>query len=284
MLAAEVKRLKLPHARLIETDIGELDIADAGAVERFCARHTPDAVINCAAYTAVDNAETDRAAAFAVNDTGPANLARVCAARHMPLVHVSTDFVFGGEGNQPLTEQDVPAPRGVYAESKRAGETAIERAGGAWLIVRTAWLYGLDGKNFPDTILRLAMERDELTVVHDQKGAPTYARDLAAALWLLMARTATGYVHFCNAGACTWFEFACETVRQARTLGIIPPERRVDMRPVTTAEYPRPAPRPAYSVLSTARYTQLVGTPPRPWQTALGDYLAARPAAPKGTR
>ncbi len=280
MLAAEVKRLKPVGISLIETDVAELDITNAAAVDSFLAAHAPDAVLNCAAYTAVDQAESDRAAAFAVNEAGPANLARACAARRIPLVHVSTDFVFGGAGNRPLAENDTPAPRGVYAESKRAGETAIERAGCTWLIVRASWLYGLHGRNFPDTILRLAAERDQLTVVHDQKGAPTYAPDLAAALWLLMARKAEGYVHFSDSGACTWFEFACETVRQARATGLLPAQRQVEIRPVTTAEFPRPAPRPAYSVLSTQKYAAIAGQAPRPWQDALHDYLAAR-AAPR---
>lgn len=279
MLAADVKQRKPAHVSLIETDVGELDITDRAAVARFFADTAPDAVLNCAAYTAVDQAETDRAAAFAVNETGPANLAQVCAARRIPLVHVSTDFVFNGDGSHPLTENDPPAPRGVYAESKHAGELAIERAGGNWLVVRTAWLYGLRGKCFPDTIIRLATERDVLTVVNDQQGSPTYSGDLAEALWRLMGLGARGHVHFANAGICTWYEFAKEIVEHARNLGILARDNSTEVKPVTSEEFRRPAPRPAYSALSTARYAALVGTMPRLWREALREYLEQRRAA-----
>ena len=276
MLAADVIAAAPAGTRLIETDVEELDITDDAAVGACLDAAQPDAVMNCAAYTNVDGAESDRERAFAINETGPANLARACAARRVPLIQISTDFVFSGDGSHELSEDDQPAPRGVYAESKRAGELAIEHAGGHWLIVRTSWLYGLRGRNFPDTILKLAAEKDALKVVNDQTGRPTCTRDLAQALWMLVARAATGYVHFCNSGACTWYDVAVETVRHAKAIGLLPPSKLIALAPCATSAFPRPAPRPAYSAMSTAKYTRLTGLTPRPWQEALREFLEAK--------
>jgi len=274
MLAQDVLAQRPPHVTVIETDVQELDITDASAVRECCAEHAPDAILNCAAYTAVDKAESERALAFAVNETGPRNLAAAAAVRGIPFVHISTDFVFQGDGSRLLREDDPPAPRGVYAESKRAGECAIEKAGGAWLIVRTAWLYAAHHANFVATILRLAAGRDRLTVVDDQRGSPTYAPDLAAALWRLLACSARGYVHFCNRGVCSWCEFAREIVRLGQEYGLLPATRAIDVAPCTTEEFPRPAPRPRFSAMDTARYTALTGDTPRLWQNALAECIA----------
>jgi len=279
MLAADVKRLKPAGVQLIETDLEELDITDDGTVEAFFEASRPRAVLNCAAYTAVDRAEEDREAAFAVNETGVRNLAEACAVRDIPLVHVSTDYVFFGDGSRPLREEDPCRPQGVYARSKRAGEVALERVGGRWLTVRTSWLYGPHGQNFPDTILRLAGERDRLTVVDDQRGSPTLSEDLAGAIWTLMDKGTAGYVHFCNLGACSWYEYAREILRQGRALGLLSPDRRVDVVPISSAQLSRPAPRPSYSVLSTERYRAVAGSPPRPWKDALERFLRARKRA-----
>ncbi len=276
MLAAGVKLLKPADVTLIETDVEELDITNARAVQAFCEESAPHLILNCAAYTAVDNAETDKETAFAVNTVGPKNLAETAAARGIPFVHVSTDYVFFGDGSHPLREDDACAPRGVYAESKRAGEIAIEQAGGQWLTVRTSWLYGPRGKNFPDTMLRLAREKDRLTVVNDQIGSPTFSRDLAEALWTLIKVNAAGYYHFSNTGACTWYEFAVEAVRQAKEMRLFPKEREVEFVPVTSDKFPRPAPRPAYSVMATEKYAKTVGAPPRAWQDALRAFLGTR--------
>jgi len=276
MLAADVKRLKPAGVELIETDLEELDITDAGAVEAFFRSSRPDRVLNCAAYTAVDRAEQDADAAFAVNEAGPRNLASACAGRGIPLVHVSTDYVFFGDGKRPMREEDPCQPRGVYARSKRAGEAALEREGGRWLTVRTSWLYGRNGANFPDTILRLAGEKDRLTVVDDQRGSPTLSDDLAGALWTLIRKDATGYVHFCNSGACSWYEYALEILGQARALGLLPSDRPVEVVPISSAEFNRPAPRPSYSVLSTEKYLSIAGASPRPWKDALAGFLRAR--------
>jgi len=279
MLAADVKRQKPEGAELIETDLEELDITDADAVRSFVGACRPDRVLNCAAYTAVDRAEEDAGTAFAVNEKGAANLAAACARAGIGLVHVSTDYVFFGDGTRPLREEDPCRPQGVYARSKRAGELAVERAGCPWLTVRTSWLYGLGGANFPDTILRLAGERDRLTVVDDQQGSPTFSRDLAGALWTLMGLGASGYVHFCNTGACSWHTFAREILRQGEERGLLAPGRRVEVVPVSSREFGRPAPRPAYSVLSTERYRSVTGAAPRTWQEALDSFLRARRAS-----
>jgi dTDP-4-dehydrorhamnose reductase len=276
MLAADVKRQMPADVTLIETDIEELDITAAGAVESFCREQPPSLVFNCAAYTAVDAAETDTAAAYAVNETGPRVLASTCALLEIPLVHVSTDFVFFGDGSRPLREDDETAPRGVYALSKRAGEIAIESSGCTFLTVRTSWLYGAAGKNFPDTMLKLAAERDRLTVVNDQAGSPTYSLDLAEGLWKLINAGATGYVHFSNSGACTWYDFAVETIRLGKEYGQLPADKHIEVVPVTSAEFVRPAPRPSYSVMDTGKYAEITGAPPRPWQEGLRAYITAK--------
>jgi len=276
MLAADVKRRKPVGVDLIETDLEELDITDAGAVEAFFRSSRPDRVLNCAAYTAVDRAEEDAETAFAVNERGPRNLAAACARFAVPLVHVSTDYVFFGDGSRPMEEDDPCRPQGVYARSKRAGEEAVEQAGCPWLTVRTSWLYGTDGPNFPDTILRLAGERDRLTVVNDQRGSPTLSWDLAGALWTLMDRRATGYVHFCNAGSCSWYEYALEVIRMGRELELLEPGRQVEVVPISSEAFGRPAPRPAYSVLSTERYRSITGSAPRGWREGLDSFLRGR--------
>ncbi len=280
MLAADLIRQKPAGVDLIETDLEELDITDPEAVERFCGEQRPDLILNSAAYTAVDRAEEEPGIAFAVNEAGPGNLAAACARRELPFVHVSTDYVFFGDGAHPLREEDPCRPRGVYGKSKRAGEIAVEKGGGRWLTVRTSWLYGLNGPNFPDTILRLAGEKDRLTIVADQKGSPTLSSDLAGALWRLIDKKASGYVHFCNSGACSWYEYALEVVARGRELGLLPVDRHVEVAPILAEEFNRPAPRPAYSVLSTERYSSLTGSPPAPWKDGLNRFLLARKDRP----
>lgn len=279
MLAQEFMARCPAQVVIVPTDVDELDITDGSAVRRACAAHAPDVVVNCAAYTAVDKAESDRARAFAINAAGPRNLALACAVQGIPLVHVSTDFVFQGDGSHLLREDDPPAPRGVYAESKRAGEVAIEAVGGAWLIVRTSWLYAAHHANFVLTILRLAAERERLQVVDDQRGSPTYAGDLAEALWRLIQCGARGYVHFSNRGVCSWYEFAREIVRLGQAQGILASDRRIEVTPCKTNEMPRPAPRPAFSAMDTSRYTALTGVEPRAWREALAECLATLAAS-----
>ncbi len=275
MLAKDVKLLKPANVNLIETDVEELDITNFGDVKNFCEKYNPELILNCAAYTAVDKAEEDIETAYAVNETGPENLAKISALLKIPLVHISTDYVFFGNGDHPLAENDSCAPQGIYGKSKRAGEIAIENARGNWLIIRTSWLYG-NGPNFPDTMLKLASERDKLTIVNDQKGSPTYSFDFAEAIWKLIEKEAKGYVHFTNDGECTWFDFAVKTISEAKNLEILPKEKIIEFVPVSSEEFKRPAPRPAYSVMSTKKYAKIIGVPPRSWQEGLYAFLSKK--------
>jgi dTDP-4-dehydrorhamnose reductase len=223
----------------------DLDIADAAAVRSAVTGAEPDAVVNCAAWTDVDGAETAEAEATAVNGAGAGNLARACAAAGALLVHVSSDYVFDGRSQEPYREDSPTAPQGAYGRSKLAGERAVTAAGGRSAIVRSAWVFGPHGRNFVDTMRRLGAERDELAVVDDQVGCPTYTGHLAHALLRIAESGATGYMHVAGAGSCSWFDLAVATFEET---GL---ECRV--RPQSTADLGRPAPRPAFSVLTSTR-------------------------------
>ncbi|MBO0767907.1 MAG: dTDP-4-dehydrorhamnose reductase [Solirubrobacterales bacterium] len=248
----------------------ELDIIDGAAVRAAFEAARPDAVINCAAYTQVDKAENEAEAAKQANAVAPGVLAGAAAEAGAWLVHVSTDYVFDGQKTGgPYLESDPVGPRSVYGSTKLEGERAIAAAlPDAHTIVRSAWLFGLHGPCFPATMLRLAGERDQLRVVADQRGCPTYTPHLAGALVSLAeARSLVGVVHVAAAGEASWQEFAAATISGA---GL---DTRVD--PISTAEYPTPAARPAYSVLRSER-----GAPVLPsWQQGLSEYLTARGSA-----
>jgi dTDP-4-dehydrorhamnose reductase len=241
------------------TDLPELDLTDARAVRDFVAGAAPDAVVNCAAYTDVDAAEDDEARATQINGDAAGHLA--AAAPY--LVHVSTDYVFAGDASEPYTESDEPAPRTAYGRSKLAGERAVRAAGAQHAIVRTAWLYGAAGRNFVDTILGLAAERDTLRVVDDQRGSPTWTGHLAPVLVDIAESRGAGIFHATGDGDCTWFDLASAAVRAA---GL-----DCAVEPCTTAEFPRPAPRPAYSVLRSERGVRLPA-----WRDGLAGHLAER--------
>lgn len=247
-------------------DLPELDITDPTAVRAVVARVRPDAIVNCAAYTAVDAAEADEGRALAVNGAAVAGLAAAADEAGALLVQISTDFVFDGASPRPYREDDPPHPLSAYGRSKLAGERAAERAH-RHLIVRTAWLFG-EGANFVEAIHRqLDAGATELRVVGDQRGCPTYATDLAGGLLRLLDAGAAGVVHAVNQGQASWFEFAVEIVRQL--------DAAAEVVPTTTAQAARLAPRPAYSVLDTSRFRGLVGTDLPPWQDALARRLAA---------
>ena len=246
-----------------------VDLAEHEAVARLFAEHGPfTGVLHAAAYTAVDQAEAEEALAHRVNAEASAVLARACARQGIPLVVVSTDFVFDGAKRSPYREEDPVAPLGAYGRTKRAGEEAALRAWPAGArIVRTQWLYGPRGKHFPGTIVKLARERGALSVVNDQVGSPTSTLELSPALWDVLAGGAAGIYHAACEGQASWFDFARESVRLAGLAG------KVDLKPCTTAEFPRPAPRPAYSVLDCAKLARLRGRRLRPWTDALVTFF-----------
>jgi dTDP-4-dehydrorhamnose reductase len=250
-------------------DLATLDICDEPQVRRVLEAFGPELVINGAAYTAVDKAESERERAYAVNRDGAGLLARVCAANQVPLLHVSTDYVFDGTASRPYGENDRLGPLGVYGESKAEGEHAVHEFGGT--VVRTSWVFATKGPSFVQTMLRLAKERPVLRVVADQHGCPTWADDLADALIELGARRDLAPVyHYCGAGPTTWHGFATAIVEEARRHRTIACER-VDA--IATAEYPTPARRPAYSVLDTTRIRGLGIIPPH-WNIGLASVVA----------
>ena len=242
-----------------------------GLVERIA----PDIVVNAAAYTAVDKAETDIEAAFRANAEAPGALARACAARGIPFVHYSTDYVFDGQGTRPCREDDPVAPLGVYGASKRAGEVAVIDAGGRHLIFRTAWVYGSHGHNFMRTMLRLGAERDRLRVVADQVGTPTPAALVADVTARILAQSndASGVWHLTATGSTSWHGFAEAIFDAAQARGLL--ARRPEVDAITTAEYPTPARRPAYSCLDTGKLARDFGVVLPDWQAALGTVLDA---------
>ncbi len=237
--------------RCTALDREALDIGDAAAIDRTLDDLRPGALINAAAYTAVDRAEAEPARAEAINGTAPGLLAAACAERGVRLLHVSTDFVFDGSASRPYAPDAAPAPLGAYGRSKLAGEAAVRAARAGSIVLRTGWVYSRHGGNFVKTMLRLLAEREELTVVADQVGTPTWARGLAQTLWAFVERPAlSGTYHFTDAGVCSWYDFAVAIGEEAEALGLLPRLPRI--LPVSTAAYPTPARRPAYSVLDKA--------------------------------
>lgn len=255
----------------------QCDITSLESVERFMADAGPfDAIINAAAYTAVDRAESDADNAFAVNRDGAGHLAHVCARYGMPLIHISTDYVFGGLRTKPCKPTDPIAPAGVYARSKADGEDAVRRLWGRHIILRVSWLFGRYGHNFVKTMLRLGRERETLQVVDDQIGSPTYAGDLADALLQMSARLVVegapwGTHHYSNVGALTWYAFARKIVSFARIYEQLSVR---EVNPILTSHYPTPAPRPHYSVLDCSSFDQGFGIARRPWWEGLKEMLA----------
>ena len=277
-LATELERAARRRALAMRTlGRSEADLEDPASLEAAIAG-VPEAriVVNAAAYTAVDAAENDRGRAFAVNAEGPGVLAEATAKRGLPLVHISTDYVFDGTKPGPYVETDPTRPQGVYGASKLAGEEAVRAGNPSHLLIRTAWVYSAHGKNFVKTMLRLAGERDVLRVVDDQRGSPTSAGDLAEAV-LAAVQTALdgdasplwGTYHCAGAGETSWCGFARAIFEEAGAWAGHP---RVEA--ITTEDFPTPAARPKNSVLDSSRFEAAFGTRPRPWRSALKDVLA----------
>lgn len=266
MLGTDLAASAPPGTTIVGADVDTLDITDRRQVAAALDRERPAWVVNAAAYTAVDRAEQERALAFSVNGDAVATIAAECAARDVGVVHYGTDYVFDGNGTRPWREDDPVAPLNAYGESKRAGEAALLASGARHLMLRTQWLYGLHGKSFPRTMWERARAGQATRVVNDQHGSPTYTVDLARATWALVAGGATGLLHVTNEGACTWFDVAAAVFAAAGR-----PEL---LSPCTSADYPTPARRPAYSVLDGTRLRQ-AGVAMRDWREALGEFVAA---------
>jgi dTDP-4-dehydrorhamnose reductase len=254
---------------------GDLDITDGPAVEDAARRFHPDVLINCAAYTAVDRAESDPELAAAVNAGGTRNVAHASSAVGAPLIHVSTDYVFSGSADSPYSPDSRPGPTSVYGETKLAGEIAVRDETADHVIVRTSWVFSHRGSNFVRSMLRLAGERDELRVVNDQTGRPTSAADLADALLVVaekmqQSRELRGTYHFANSGETTWFGFANAIFEEVSSVNGTRPPRVI---PIPSDEYPTAALRPRYSVLDTTTFTGSFGVAPRPWREALRDTI-----------
>jgi dTDP-4-dehydrorhamnose reductase len=262
----------------LAVDYPEIDIARAESIEEKLGPHHIDLVINAAAYTAVDQAESEPDLAFAVNRDGASNLAVFCSGKGIPLIHVSTDYVFDGSKSGAYTEDDPVSPVGIYSRSKADGEQAVRDHLEKHIIIRTAWLCGVHGQNFLKTMLRLGKERDHLRVVADQYGCPTFAADLAGAILDIADRLKTegedrwGFYHFCGSGETTWHGFAEAIFELA---GKYEKFKVETIEPITTAEYPTPAKRPANSVLDCTKIERHFGIRPRHWKGALEETIKA---------
>ena len=255
----------LDSHELILTTSKTLDITDQSHVMDFICDIKPDIVINSAAYTDVDGCEENKDLAYSVNGDGVKNLALACREIDACLVHISTDYVFDGSATEPIAEDGQIGPISVYGKSKLRGEEAIQEILDKYFIVRTAWLYGINGKNFPKTMLELAENHSEITVVYDEVGTPTYTPDLAYGISELIETDYYGIYHLTNSGKCSWCEFSRYIFEIA--------EKDVNVIPVTAAEFARPAPRPSYSVLENKNWVEHGFKPLRDYKEAIQEYI-----------
>ena len=265
MLGTELVREFSRHCEVFGLDLPSLDITDADQCRRAVRELRPEVIVNAAAMTDVDYCEGHRDEAFRINGQGAANLAQAAVPDRL-LVHYSTDYVFDGRKPEAYTEEDTPNPLSVYGQSKLKGEELVQTECANHLILRTAWLFGSAGRNFIRTIVTAARGGQKLRVVEDQRGNPTYARDLARCTWQLLSSGARGIYHTTNAGTCSWYELAVRSLKWAGIPG-------VSVAPVSTAEFPRPAPRPANSALANNRLERTGLRPMRPWAEAVEEYI-----------
>jgi dTDP-4-dehydrorhamnose reductase len=271
-LGREISRSQPQDVELAPLDHEALDVTDGEAVARIVGRSAPDVIINAAAYTAVDRAESEEAEAFAVNAAAVGCLASSAAAAGCGLIHVSTDFVFDGSKRTAYAPTDTPRPMSAYGRSKLEGERLAAAALPGATIVRTSWLYSAYGRNFVTTMLGLMRQGRELRVVADQTGSPTWAAGLAEVLWRLAAGDErAGIWHWCDGGTCTWFDFACAIEEEARERGLL--AAAVPIRPITSAEFPSAAVRPAMSALDSSATAAASGLEQVPWRVALARML-----------
>ncbi|MGB3209230.1 MAG: dTDP-4-dehydrorhamnose reductase [Desulforhopalus sp.] len=259
---------------LYAVDIDSLDITDPLQVDKNIAELKPDVVINGAAYTAVDKAESDTNAAFMVNKTGPENIARACHAAGCRLIHVSTDFVFDGNSPLPYLPETTPRPLNVYGKSKHQGEEAVIReTKGDVLIFRTAWVYSAHGSNFVKTMLNLMRTKEQLGVIYDQAGSPTWARTLAKTIWTAAVAypKSKGIYHWTDAGVASWYDFAVTIQSEALALGLL--NKEIPIMPIRTSQYPTPAKRPAYTVLDCSATWEDFSLNSSHWRVSLKEML-----------
>jgi len=266
LLGKEIARVFDGSAGIRTTDREDLDVTDPAACRREIDGFRPDVVIHCAAWTAVDRAESEAEAARLLNVDGTRNVARACRERGVLMVTFSTDYIFDGASTRPYREDDPANPLSVYGKTKWAAEEALREEGGDHLLVRTQWLFGPAGRNFIGTILERARRGEALRVASDQVGCPTFSKDLAFAVRNLLGARARGTVHFSSEGETSWFGLARHVLeRCGLPAGSLSPAR--------TRDLPYPAPRPAYGVLSKEKYRVVTGSSPRPWEEAVGEYL-----------
>lgn len=265
MLGHDLIEVLKDNHELILTTSKTLDLTDKDQVFEVICDAEPDVVINSAAYTDVDGCEENHDLAYAVNGEGVKNLALACREVDCALVHISTDYIFNGKNDRPWVEDDEIGPISVYGKSKLKGEEAILEILDRYFIVRTAWLYGINGKNFPKTMLELAKNHSEITVVYDEVGTPTYTPDLACGISELIETDYYGIYHLTNSGSCSWCEFARYIFEVAG--------RDVKVVPVTASEFARPAPRPSYSVLENRNWVEKGFKPLRSYKEAIKEYI-----------
>ncbi len=265
MLGSDLVKVLENEHELITTTSKILDITDKENTVDFIKENNPDVVVNCAAYTDVDGCEENVDLAFKVNGEGVKNLAIACNNIDCPLVHISTDYVFNGKNSRPWIEDDEVGPISVYGKSKLEGEVAIQEILDKYFIIRTAWLYGENGGNFPKTMLDLASRHPELTVVNDEVGCPTYTLDLAKAIKKLIVTEYYGIYHITNSDSCSWYDFANYIFEVA--------DVTVEVTPVKAVEFARPAPRPSYSVLENKKWIENGFEPLRSYKEAIKDYI-----------
>lgn len=272
----DLQRLLAPLGEVVSVSRTEVDFAQAAAVQQVVDAVKPQIIVNSAAYTAVDKAESEPELAKQVNGIAPGILAEAAQRVGAGLIHISTDYVFDGTQGSPYLETDATNPLGVYGSTKLLGEEAVRASCDRHMIIRTAWVYGVGGRgNFVKTMLRLGAEREELRVVTDQIGAPTWSNDLAGAIAHLIPQLTadtTGTYHYTNSGVCSWYDFAIAIFEEAARLGFPLKVQRVV--PITTPEYPTPARRPAFSVLSLKKVSSLLGSHPPYWRQSLRQMLA----------
>ena len=251
----------------------EVSILDPAALKAFALRYKPSWIVNCSAYTAVDKAEEEISSAFALNRDGPCHIAGMCRDLNIPLIHISTDYVFDGSSKEPLSEDAATGPQSIYGTSKLEGEEAVRRITDRHFILRTAWLYGELGNNFVYTMLKLMENRDSLKVVDDQWGSPSWARDLAGLIGRIISSNSEAYgtYHFSGEGKCSWYEFAGEIYRLGREQGILMSECK--LHPCPSTEFPTPARRPRYSLLSKEKVKHVFNMEIADWKESLRKFF-----------